>query len=175
MRLLLLVLLLSMLLLLCVSVSKEEEAAAAPTSSQITVMGVVYCDTCCNNSFSGHSYFLPGALVKIDCVFKALSPSTAEQISLSVKRFTDKYGCYKLEVPSVDGIECAHESAVKSTCQATLIASSSAACNVPGYTTTTDEIAVKSEQTNVCIYSLSALNYRPPKRDVAMCGEEHDG
>lgn len=30
------------------------------TYSQITVMGLVYCDTCSNNSFSKHSYFLPG-------------------------------------------------------------------------------------------------------------------
>lgn len=30
------------------------------TYSQITVMGLVYCDTCSNNSFSKHSYFLSG-------------------------------------------------------------------------------------------------------------------
>jgi hypothetical protein len=28
--------------------------------SQISVMGFVYCDFCSNNSFSRHSYFLPG-------------------------------------------------------------------------------------------------------------------
>lgn len=31
-------------------------------SSQIIVMGIVYCDFCSNNSFSRHSYFLPGNL-----------------------------------------------------------------------------------------------------------------
>lgn len=29
-------------------------------NSHITVMGFVYCDICSNNSFSRHSYFLPG-------------------------------------------------------------------------------------------------------------------
>lgn len=29
-------------------------------SSRITVMGIVYCDICSNNTFSKHSYFLPG-------------------------------------------------------------------------------------------------------------------
>jgi uncharacterized protein YuzB (UPF0349 family) len=29
-------------------------------NSQIIVMGFVYCDICSNNSFSRHSYFIPG-------------------------------------------------------------------------------------------------------------------
>ncbi|KAK8715951.1 hypothetical protein V6N13_043275 [Hibiscus sabdariffa] len=29
-------------------------------NAQITVMGLVYCDICYNNSFSRHNYFLPG-------------------------------------------------------------------------------------------------------------------
>ncbi|RVW45217.1 hypothetical protein VitviT2T_022179 [Vitis vinifera] len=141
-----------------------------PHNSHITVMGIVYCDICSNNTFSRNSYFLPGVEVNIECKFQAISPRTTEQISFSVTRTTDKFGVYKLEIPSVEGIECASDSAIESSCQASLMWSSSSSCNVPGHKTTTDEIAIKSKQANVCIYSLNALNYRPSERDTALCG-----
>ncbi|XP_052196927.1 uncharacterized protein LOC127804173 [Diospyros lotus] len=149
----------------------EVEAAAAKANPppEITVMGMVYCDICSNNTFSRHSYFLPGVGVRIDCTFKAISPKTTEQISFSVNRTTNRYGVYKLEIPSVDGVECARDKAMESSCRASLMWSSSSSCNVPGYTTTSDEIAVKSTQSNLCIYSLSALNYRPSHIDIALC------
>lgn len=111
-----------------------------------------------------------GAEVKIDCKFKAVSPRTTEQISFSVNRTTNRFGVYKLEIPSVDGIECAEESAMQSTCEASLMWSSSSACNVPGHKTTSDEIAIKSKHANLCIYSLNALNFRPSRRDINLCG-----
>ncbi|XP_028771405.1 major pollen allergen Ole e 1 [Neltuma alba] len=142
----------------------------AHPNPEITVMGFVYCDICSNNSFSRHSYFLPGAEVRIDCVFKALSAKTEEQISVSVNRTTNKYGMYKLEIPSVDGVRCAEDSELVSSCQANLIGSSTSACNVPGHRTTSDEIAIKVRRANLCIYSLNALNFRPTKRDITLCG-----
>ncbi|KGN58156.1 major pollen allergen Ole e 1 [Cucumis sativus] len=140
------------------------------TYSQITVMGLVYCDTCSNNTFSKHSYFLSGAEVRIDCKLKAETPRTAEQIAFSVNRTTNKYGVYKLEIPSVDGIRCAEDSAMVSFCQASLMGSSSSSCNVPGYRSTSGEISIKSRQSNICIYSLNPLNYRPSTRDDILCG-----
>ncbi|GMP29724.1 hypothetical protein ACSBR2_010768 [Camellia fascicularis] len=153
---------------LSLSLPSEVEAAAI-ANSQITVMGIVYCDICSNNTFSRHSYFMPGVEVRIDCTFKAVSPKTTEQISLSVNRTTDKNGVYKLAIPSVDGIECAREKAMESSCRASLMWSSSSSCNVPGYRTTSDEIAVKSRQANLCIYCLNALNYRPSRIDITLC------
>ncbi|KAK9272330.1 hypothetical protein L1049_002701 [Liquidambar formosana] len=150
--------------------SYASKVEPAKTNSQIMVMGSVYCDICSNNSFSRHSYFLPGAEVKIDCKFEAISPKTTEEISFSVKRTTNKFGIYKLEIPSVDGIECAEESAIASSCQASLMWTSSSSCNVPGYKTTTDEITIKSKQANLCIYSMNALSYRPSKTDITLCG-----
>ncbi|KAF5748681.1 major pollen allergen Lig v 1 [Tripterygium wilfordii] len=144
------------------------ETKPANINSRITVMGFVYCDICSNNSFSKHSYFLPGAEVKIDCKFRAISSKTREQISFSVNRTTNKHGVYKLEIPSVDGIQCA-EAAIASSCQASLMWSSSAKCNVPGYRTTSDEIVIKSKQANLCIYSLTALNFRPSKININLC------
>ncbi|KAF9666197.1 hypothetical protein SADUNF_Sadunf16G0204400 [Salix dunnii] len=139
------------------------------TSAHITVMGLVYCDICSNNSFSRHSYFLPGSEVRIDCKFKASWPKTREQISFSVNRTTNRYGMYKLEIPSVDGIACA-QAAIDSSCEASLMSSSSKACNIPGYKSTTNEIAIKIKQQNLCIYSLNALNFRPSKTDAGLCG-----
>ncbi|CAN4082264.1 unnamed protein product [Withania somnifera] len=148
----------------------QVEAAPKVANSHITVMGMVYCDICFNNSFSRHSYFMQGVEVKIDCTFKAMSTRTAELVSVSVNRTTNRYGVYRLEIPSVDGIECAAEKAVGNSCRASLIGSSSSSCNVPSSTrTTTDEITIKSKQANTCIYSLTALNFRPSKRNAALC------
>lgn len=156
---------------LSLSSPSQVEAAAKVANSQITVMGMVYCDICSNNSFSRHSFFMPGVEVKIDCTFKAMATRTAELVSVSVNRTTNRYGVYRLEIPSVDGIECAAEKAVGNSCRASLIGSSSSSCNVPGSTrTTTDEITIKSKQANMCIYSLTALNFRPSKRNIALCG-----
>ncbi|XVF16155.1 hypothetical protein REPUB_Repub10bG0007200 [Reevesia pubescens] len=142
----------------------------AKNNAQITVIGLVYCDICSNNSFSRHSYFLPGAEVQIDCNFRAFVPKTREEISFSVNRTTDKHGVYRLEIPSVDGIVCA-EAAIASSCQASLVGSSATSCNVPGYRrSTTDQIAIKSRHPNLCFYSLTALNFRPSKRDASLCG-----
>nr|DAD30483.1 TPA_asm: hypothetical protein HUJ06_009334 [Nelumbo nucifera] len=49
--------------LLLVSVfapSLSLNAHQAKPAARITVMGVVFCDICSNNTFSRHSYFLPG-------------------------------------------------------------------------------------------------------------------
>ncbi|KAI4348342.1 hypothetical protein L6164_009077 [Bauhinia variegata] len=140
-------------------------------NSQITVMGFVYCDICSNNSFSKHSYYLPGAEVRIDCLFKAISEKTKEQVSLSVNRTTNKHGIYKLDIPSVDGVKCAEDPEVVSSCEASLIGSSSSSCNVPGYRSTSNAITIKARRANLCIYSLYPLNYRPSKKDITLCGK----
>ncbi|KAJ0039309.1 hypothetical protein Pint_23773 [Pistacia integerrima] len=147
---------------------------AIPTS-RITVVGAVFCDTCSTNSFSKHSYFLPGVDVHIQCKFKANSPKTTEQIAFSVNRTTDKYGVYKLEIPHVDGVDCVDGMAIESLCQANLIGSSSSACNVPGSSMAANEISVKSKQDSLCIYSLKALSYKPFKRNVSLCGNNKEG
>ncbi|KAI4295076.1 hypothetical protein MLD38_040653 [Melastoma candidum] len=150
--------------------SYASDAGTRTTTSHITVMGMVYCDICSNNTFSTHSYFLPGAEVRIDCKFKVISPKTTEQISFSAKRTTNRYGVYKLDVPAVDGVECAKGAEVVSSCEASLIRSPFASCDVPGYRTTSDEITIKATRVNTCIYSLNPLNYRPSKIDLNLCG-----
>eukprot|EP00258_Populus_trichocarpa_P048791 XP_024464810.1 pollen-specific leucine-rich repeat extensin-like protein 4 [Populus trichocarpa] len=147
--------------------------ATNPTS-RISVVGVVYCDTCSTNTFSRHSYFLPGADVHIQCIFNANSPKTREKIEFSVNRTTDRYGIYKLEVPEVDGVDCEEGFAIESVCQASLIGSSSRVCNVPGLRISTNEISVKSKQNNLCIYSLNALSYRPSKKNITLCGSHKE-
>ncbi|GJS08443.1 hypothetical protein Tco_0365239 [Tanacetum coccineum] len=139
--------------------------------SSITVVGVVYCDACSNNSFSAHSYFLPGAEVRIDCRFKLASPRTAEQISFSANRTTNRNGVYKMDIPSVDGINCAKEAQFLNTCRASLIRSTSPACNVPAFASTSNEFSVKSKEANLCIYSLYALSFKPSKKDLKLCGK----
>uniref|UniRef100_A0A166G0F9 Uncharacterized protein n=1 Tax=Daucus carota subsp. sativus TaxID=79200 RepID=A0A166G0F9_DAUCS len=111
-----------------------------------------------------------GAEVKIECRFQATSPRTNEQITFSVNRTTNKHGIYKLELAAIDGIECARENAIGNLCRASLIRSSNHACNVPGYKSTTDEITIKSQAANLCIYSLNVMNFRPSKTDIALCG-----
>ncbi|KAM7269059.1 hypothetical protein ACFE04_024556 [Oxalis oulophora] len=155
-------------------VSATSPAVSRNPVSRITVVGVVYCDTCQSNSFSRHSYFLPGAEVHIQCRFKATSPKTTEQMNFAVNRTTDKHGAYKLEIPHVDGVDCVDGMSISSFCQASLVGSSSDACNVPGLKTSTNEISVKSKQESLCIYSLNALSYMPLEKNETLCGKHND-
>lgn len=43
-----------------VEAAEKATKPEAKGNSQIIVMGLVYCDICSNNTFSKHSYFLPG-------------------------------------------------------------------------------------------------------------------
>ncbi|PRQ39834.1 hypothetical protein RchiOBHm_Chr4g0429561 [Rosa chinensis] len=147
--------------------------ATTPTA-RITVVGAVYCDTCSSNTFSRSSYFLPGVDVVIQCKFRGNSAKASEDMNFSVNKTTNKYGVYKLEIPSVDGVNCLSGVSIKSMCQASLIWSSSKSCNVPGLRTTADEISVKSKQDNLCIYSMNALSYRPPKKNLTLCGKRKE-
>ncbi|KAG8383316.1 hypothetical protein BUALT_Bualt05G0172000 [Buddleja alternifolia] len=145
-----------------------------PTSRMITILGSVYCDVCYHNSFSKHSYFLPGVDVHVQCKLKASSPRTAEQISFSVNRTTDRYGMYKVDIPSVDGVDCTPDPPIQSFCQATLIGStdsvSASSCNVPSTRSSSTEITLKSKQNNVCSYTLGSLSYKPLIRNFSLCG-----
>ncbi|KAF5449285.1 hypothetical protein F2P56_029749 [Juglans regia] len=142
--------------------------------SRITVVGVVYCDICSSNTFSRHSYFMPGADVQLQCKFRANSPRTTEQITFSVNRTTDKHGVYTLEIPTIDGVNCVEGLAVTSLCQASLIGSPSSACNVPGLKISSNVISVKSKQDNLCIYNLNALSFWPSKKNTTLCGNRKE-
>ncbi|ESQ41255.1 hypothetical protein EUTSA_v10014366mg [Eutrema salsugineum] len=141
-------------------------------SSRITVVGVVYCDTCSIKTFSRQSYFLQGVEVHVSCRFKASSPKTAEEVNISVNRTTNRSGVYKLEIPHVDGIDCVDGIAIASQCSAKLLTTSddNAGCNVPVFRTASNEVSVKSKQDRVCIYSLSALSYKPSHKNTTLCG-----
>ncbi|KAF2916973.1 hypothetical protein DAI22_09g158600 [Oryza sativa Japonica Group] len=138
-------------------------------SNNITVVGSVYCDACSNNTFSKHSFFLKGARVLIQCSFKVNS-TMAEELSLEAERTTDQNGVYKLDVPAAGGFDCREGHDLRSACRATLVRSSSAACNVPGLRGSTQHIALRSRATNACFLNLNALNFRPAKRDAALSG-----
>ncbi|RCV12411.1 hypothetical protein SEVIR_2G278100v4 [Setaria viridis] len=156
---------LALLLLLMLS---GTEAKFLSKANNITVVGSVYCDACSNNTFSKHSFFLKGARVLIKCSFKVNSTSS-EELSLEAERTTDQHGVYKLDVPPVDGFECREGHELRSACRATLVRSSSAACNVPGVGGSTQHIALRSRATGACFLNLNALNFRPAKRDAALC------
>ncbi|KFK25544.1 hypothetical protein AALP_AA8G128700 [Arabis alpina] len=142
-------------------------------SSSITVVGVVYCDTCSINTFSKQSYFLPGVEVHVTCRFKASSPKTSEEVNISVNRTTNRNGVYNLEIPHVDGLDCVDGIAVASQCSAKLIKTSdnnNLGCNIPVFQTATNEVSIKSKQDRLCIYSLSALSYKPSHKNTTLCG-----
>lgn len=124
-----------------------------------------------NQTIINYSCMNAGAEVRIDCKFKLASPRTAEQISFSANRTTNRNGVYKMDIPSVDGINCAKEAQFLNTCRASLIKSISPACNVPAFVSTSNEFSVKSKEANLCIYSLYALSFKPSKKDLALCGK----
>uniref|UniRef100_A0A1J3H6W6 Pollen-specific protein-like n=1 Tax=Noccaea caerulescens TaxID=107243 RepID=A0A1J3H6W6_NOCCA len=158
-------------LLLVNSLSPKKHSSPKP-NAEITVMGFVYCDVCSNNSFSKHSYFMSGVEVRIVCSFKSASSATRETVTFSANRTTNEFGLYKVAITSLD---CADADNLATSCQASLIGSTSSSyssCNVPGYKATTDQVVFKSKRSNLCIYGFNALNFRPFKRDLALCGKK---
>ncbi|XP_010530959.1 PREDICTED: uncharacterized protein LOC104807398 [Tarenaya hassleriana] len=173
-------LLLLPLLILASCLTQEASSRRPPVgrsdlSSRITVVGVVYCDTCSSNTFSRQSYFLQGVEVHVSCKFKANSPETAEEMNISVNRTTNRSGVYKVEIPHVDGVDCVDGIAIASQCQARLLGTSDRACNIPVFQTSTNEISVKSKQDKLCIYSLTALSYKPSKPNTTLCSGGRGG
>ncbi|XP_024988799.1 RNA-binding protein 12 [Cynara cardunculus var. scolymus] len=142
------------------------------------VTGSVFCDVCYNNSFTKLSYFLPGVDVHVQCKFRVNAPTTKEQMVFSVNRTTDRYGVYRLDIPSVDGVDCVEAPAtpIQSFCEATLIGNSSVpGCNVPGASATSKKITLKSRSTsNLCVYSLTALTYRPFNNNFTLCANHQE-
>lgn len=172
--------LMAMVVLVAVAFVGGAEAGFLSRSNNITVVGSVYCDACSNNTFSKHSFFLKGARVLIQCSFKVNNSTSVapEEISLEAERTTDQHGVYKLDVPPVDGFECREGHELRSACRATLVRSSSSACNVPGLRGSTQHIALRGgpRAAAACFLNLNALNFRPAKRDRALChGGNGDG
>ncbi|KAG5394861.1 hypothetical protein IGI04_024824 [Brassica rapa subsp. trilocularis] len=158
-------------LLLLVNSLSPKHSSAKP-NAEVTVMGFVYCDVCSNNTFSRHSYFMSGVEVRIVCRFKSASSTTNEMVTFSANRTTNEFGLYKVATTSLD---CADVDSLASSCQASLVgrrSSSDISCNVPGYRTTTDQVVFKSKRSNLCIYGFNALNFRPFKSDLALCGKK---
>ncbi|VVB09468.1 unnamed protein product [Arabis nemorensis] len=170
-KLIMLMLLLQLLFLNSLSLTHS----SLKPNATITVMGLVYCDVCSNNSFSKHSYFIPGVEVRIICRFNAASSRTREMITFSANRTTNELGLYKLDITSLEGVTCAEEAekaSLMASCQASLIGSSLDSCNVPGYKTTTDQVVFKSKRSNLCVYGFTALNFKPLKKNLDLCGKQ---
>ncbi|KFK33036.1 hypothetical protein AALP_AA6G322300 [Arabis alpina] len=168
------VIMLMLLLQLLFLNSLSLKHSLAKPNANITIMGLVYCDMCSNNSFSKHSYFIPGVEVRIICRFNAASSRTREMLTFSANRTTNKLGLYKLDITSLEGVTCAEEAekgSLMASCQASLIGSSSDSCNVPGYKTTTDQVVFKSERSNLCVYGFTSLNFKPLKKNLDLCGK----
>ncbi|ESQ46855.1 hypothetical protein EUTSA_v10027964mg [Eutrema salsugineum] len=169
-----LIVLMLLLQLLALNSLSLRQSSSKP-NAKITVMGLVYCDVCSNNSFSKHNYFMPGVEVRIICRFNAASSRTREMITFSANRTTNELGLYKLDITSLEGVACAAEAdkgSLMASCQASLIGSSSDSCNVPGYKTTTDQVVFKSKRSNLCVYGFTALNFRPFKKNLDLCGKQ---
>ncbi|KAJ4902545.1 Pollen Ole e 1 allergen and extensin family protein [Raphanus sativus] len=169
-----LIMLMLLLRLLSLNSLSLAQSPSIPTAN-ITVMGLVYCDVCYNNSFSKHSYFMPGVEVSIVCRFKTASSRTREMLTFSANRTTNELGLYKLDITSVEGVSCAAEDdkdSLMASCQASLIDSSSDSCNVPGYKTTTEQAVFESKMSNLCVYGFTALNYRPFMKNFDLCDKQ---
>ncbi|XP_010425434.1 PREDICTED: uncharacterized protein LOC104710515 [Camelina sativa] len=159
-------------ILLVNSLSPKHSSPKPKPAAEITIMGFVYCDVCSNNSFSKHSYFMSGVEVRVVCRFKAASSTTSETVTFSANRTTNEFGLYKVAITSLD---CVDVDSLASSCQASLVGRKSlsdSSCNIPGYRTTTDQVVFKSKRSNSCVYGFNALNFRPLKRNIDLCGKK---
>ncbi|XP_020592162.1 uncharacterized protein LOC110032756 [Phalaenopsis equestris] len=139
--------------------------------TNITIIGSVFCDACSENTFSNHSYFMPGVEVLIQCKF-AVNSKSVDEISVTAERTTDNFGVYKLDIPPVEGFQCRQGLEIKSFCRASLIQSSSSSCSIPGTQSSTAHVAIKYKARDICILNLNTLNFHPVKRDNTLCGAD---
>ncbi|CAN8253741.1 unnamed protein product [Cochlearia groenlandica] len=163
-------------LMLVNSFSPKHSSHTKPREEEINVMGFVYCDVCSNNTFSRHSYFMSGVEVRILCRIKSSSSTTKEMMTFTANRTTNEFGLYKVTITSLG---CADVDSLASSCQASLVGKRrrrsflDSSCDVPGYkTTTTDQVVFKSKRSNTCIFGFNALNFRPVKTNLALCGKK---
>ncbi|KAG0446949.1 hypothetical protein HPP92_028589 [Vanilla planifolia] len=84
------------------SLSLNPNPTSAKPKTNITVIGSVFCDPCSENTFSKHSYFLPGVQVLIQCRF-AVRSKASDEITVRAERTTDGFGLYKLDIPQWKG------------------------------------------------------------------------
>ncbi|KAH6832062.1 hypothetical protein C2S53_007980 [Perilla frutescens var. hirtella] len=153
----------------------------AQPQPRITVLGSVYCDVCYDNTFSNHSYLLPGVDVNVECKVKGKEEMIS--FSVSVNRSTDRYGMYRLEIPIPIPIpirdhqdhQYHHQDPTTTTvhyyysfCEATLINTSNInnGCTLPTRTK-----AKASSEIRSAVNIINALSYRPPRRNATLCGE----
>ncbi|GJM95695.1 hypothetical protein PR202_ga12470 [Eleusine coracana subsp. coracana] len=147
----------------------SEGGSGGGGAANLTVVGTVFCDACSSSSFSNHSYFLPGVKVRLDCMIKVNSTSK-EEIKITAEKVTNSYGAYHLDIPAIDGFECAAAgaTAAESFCRAAVLDNPSRLCNVPAVTTTVGHISFPAHE--ACLYSLNSLYYRPGgKPGPAQC------
>ncbi|XP_015698294.2 leucine-rich repeat extensin-like protein 3 [Oryza brachyantha] len=143
-------------------------------AANLTVTGTVFCDACSSSSFSNHSYFLPGVRVRIDCMISVKSASK-EEIKITAEKVTNTFGAYQLDIPAIDGFECAASASASATaaesfCRAAVLDNPSALCNVPAVTTTVGHISFSGQEpSSACLYNLNSLYYRPGSKN-GQCG-----
>ena len=100
-----------------------------------------------------------------------VNSNSKEEIKITAEKVTNSYGAYQLDIPAIDGFECAPPgaTAAESFCRAAVLDNPSALCNVPAVTTTVGHISFPSQEPNACFYSLNSLYYRPSKPGPAQC------
>ncbi|KAF3786288.1 hypothetical protein EJ110_NYTH22884 [Nymphaea thermarum] len=141
-------------------------------TKRVMVMGSVFCDSCLQNTFSKHSYFLQGVAVHVECKLTA-GIESERNFTFAATRKTDKFGVYRFVFPSADGRECRNTRKVESFCKATLKKSPST-CNLHGLNRTR-EMYIRARQGNSCIFSMRPMSCRPPLIDSSICRNERLG
>ncbi|KAJ6832123.1 uncharacterized protein M6B38_286045 [Iris pallida] len=151
--------------LLCLASLLLHLKVEAKPTSDVAVIGSVFCDSCSENAYSKRSYFLKGAKVLIQCKFG--------RTSIAANRTTDRYGVYRLDIPLAGRFKCREGRETRSMCRAVLTDSASSHCSLAGLRRSASHAAVRVPRTpgsRLCVLNMNAVSSRPRTRDAGYCG-----
>ncbi|KAH9316310.1 hypothetical protein KI387_024937 [Taxus chinensis] len=118
----------------------------------IVVRGTVFCDT---NPFSDSTYFLPGALVSVECSINSNRKWKSSHGIVSIQGETDENGEFRVELPVIHNINPTRS------CSVRLLSSPHESCDTPSIPASS-QLALSSSYSNEDIqtYVCTPLSYR---------------
>ncbi|GLJ33324.1 hypothetical protein SUGI_0670410 [Cryptomeria japonica] len=131
-----------------------EEGIQKPNS--VVVKGSVFCDT----QLSETAYFLPGALVAVECSINSNRKWKSTNQMISVEGETNEDGEFRVELPIMYNLNPGRS------CSVRLLSSPHESCNIPSISESSQLILITSDSSEVQTYSSTPLSYRASEQVI---------
>ncbi|GLJ33325.1 hypothetical protein SUGI_0670420 [Cryptomeria japonica] len=131
-----------------------EEGIQKPNS--VVVKGSVFCDT----QLSKTAYFLPGALVAVECSISSNRKWKSTNEMISVEGETNEDGEFRVELPIIQNLNPGRS------CSVRLLSSPHESCNIPSISESAQLILISSDSVGIQTYDSTPLSYSPSQQVI---------